>query len=1232
MKNILLLLCGVFPLFLNAQIQEHFTQSQFPDRPTKWQGHTFAFGVNGDSLLQSQTINPTYISTENQLALGVVWEFGIRLDFNPSPQNQLRVYLIADNDTLTAPLNGYFVQIGENGAADRYHLFRQDGEATTLLLSSTPKHRGDPARVEDRIKVLRDSAGNWELLTAIDGAAIFSSEGTATDNSLTQTSFFGIHCRFTSSNSDKFYFDYFSIDTSSTPITPTVPINVSSVEAPNDTTLRVSFDKLLDDASATDIANYMLNNGYGHPIAASLIDSTVTLIFDTPFIPSSYTLTINNVTDTAGIVIAPNTKISFSHTVPESPETKLLPDDTDGAWFYDDFNTGPLQDHWQGGVASFEIIDKRVRINDATTSPIFLSTPSNRLVNTVWEAGVQVDGTLSSGNYVRLYLTSTNDSLLGPHQGYHLQIDGSGGNHVYHLWRQNGSSRSRIFQSDPIPNQHGKFRARVRVTRDSEANWHIFADEYDSGTFQPILRNNGDSTTIDGTHTTSGYTGYFVNFTPTRRGAYKLDYLLIKQLDDIIEVPKPLAITTIDVPNDTTLTIAFNRLLDEERATVVVNYTLDNGYNHPYSASLMDSIVTLVFSASFVSSNYTLTVNNVTDTAGTAIAPNTKVPFSYTASESPETKLLPDDTDGASFYDDFNSTSLPSYWRGNTTFFEILDRRVRINDFAMSPASLSTSSNRLVNTVWETGIQVDGALSANNYVRLYLSSTNDSLRGPQQGYHLQIDGSGGNHVYHLWRQNGASRSRIFQSNPIPNQLGKFRARVRVTRDSEANWRIFADEYDSGIFQPVLSINGDSIVINNAHTIAGHTGYSVNFTPTRRGDYKLDYLLIKPLDPSADPVPDDIPPKIVSASFTDSLSLRITYDKPVDPISATDASNYLLNSVNPGSIEIVAREATLLFSNSFATGEYTLSVGNIKNQDGFAMEADTILVLHYTKLHTIQPNDILINEILSYPKPDGVDFVEVYNHSNKIVDLQQLYVASVNTTSHVVGSLRKVSDEQHLFYPGEYKVLTTNPDIVKQHYPEALLNTFIDMAALPNFNNETGGVILSSNGLTIDSLYYTPAMQSLFISNHRGVSLERQSFSNSTLAPGNFRSAATSVGGATPGYLNSQGEVEASGDNIFLVSKTFSPDNDGFEDFLEINYHFSKSGNMANIDIYNDKGQLVKRLQRNQSMATQGVITWDGLSDTNQRLPVGIYIALIEIYNAQGMRNVYRKGFVLAAKL
>lgn len=157
------------------------------------------------------------------------------------------------------------------------------------------------------------------------------------------------------------------------------------------------------------------------------------------------------------------------------------------------------------------------------------------------------------------------------------------------------------------------------------------------------------------------------------------------------------------------------------------------------------------------------------------------------------------------------------------------------------------------------------------------------------------------------------------------------------------------------------------------------------------------------------------------------------------------------------------------------------------------------------------------------------------------------------------------------------------------------------------------------------------MHAAFIVDPKGISLERDAFHVPTNAVGNFRSASTAEGGATPGYRNSSTANGNQEEGIFLTSRTFSPDQDGFEDLLEINYRFAEAGLMANVAIYDDSGTLVRRLIRNQSLPREGILTWDATADSGRLMPVGIYIALIEIYNAAGLRRLYRESFVLASR-
>lgn len=173
-------------------------------------------------------------------------------------------------------------------------------------------------------------------------------------------------------------------------------------------------------------------------------------------------------------------------------------------------------------------------------------------------------------------------------------------------------------------------------------------------------------------------------------------------------------------------------------------------------------------------------------------------------------------------------------------------------------------------------------------------------------------------------------------------------------------------------------------------------------------------------------------------------------------------------------------------------------------------------------------------------------------------------------------------------------------------------------------------MLLNQDRTIDSLAYSASMHQKFITEPKGISLEREEFHVPTNAIGNFRSASTAEGGATPGYRNSRSVSGSQQEGVFLSSRTFSPDQDGFEDLLVINYRFAEGGLMANVDIYNDQGMRVRRLIRNQSLAREGQLTWDGVADGGRQMSVGIYVAVVEIYNATGLRRIYKESFVLAS--
>jgi len=131
---------------------------------------------------------------------------------------------------------------------------------------------------------------------------------------------------------------------------------------------------------------------------------------------------------------------------------------------------------------------------------------------------------------------------------------------------------------------------------------------------------------------------------------------------------------------------------------------------------------------------------------------------------------------------------------------------------------------------------------------------------------------------------------------------------------------------------------------------------------------------------------------------------------------------------------------------------------------------------------------------------------------------------------------------------------------------------------------------------------------------------------------NWTSASSTSGYATPTYQNSQYSVTTTTQTIKAEPDIFSPDGDGYNDVVNFSYLMNEPGFTANFYIYNSAGQRVKYLVRNQLLGTNGVFSWDGITDEGTRAPIGIYVCYFETFNLNGEVNKQKITIVVAAKL
>jgi hypothetical protein len=301
----------------------------------------------------------------------------------------------------------------------------------------------------------------------------------------------------------------------------------------------------------------------------------------------------------------------------------------------------------------------------------------------------------------------------------------------------------------------------------------------------------------------------------------------------------------------------------------------------------------------------------------------------------------------------------------------------------------------------------------------------------------------------------------------------------------------------------------------------------------------------------------------------------------------------------------------------------LTLGKIRNLPllavlTFAVVAPRVVWAQFvvdTSEISIAKGSLLISEILFNPEGDGADYVELYNATSDSISLQ-----GVNLVRWTDGALHRFHAlPAHSVPPYDYVCLTTDAADVRAHFTVRHPDKLVELPSMPPYYNTSGTVIVALDDSTIiDRFDYTETMHSPMLRSVEGVSLERRSFFIETQQLSNWSSAASTAGYGTPTARNSQSaEFLYVTDDFTLNTDLISPDNDGYNDWLDITYRLSDSHLHASIIIYDITGHAVRHLMRNALLGTEGTVSWDGLDDRGHRCPHGSYVVLIDVCDANG---------------
>jgi hypothetical protein len=279
-------------------------------------------------------------------------------------------------------------------------------------------------------------------------------------------------------------------------------------------------------------------------------------------------------------------------------------------------------------------------------------------------------------------------------------------------------------------------------------------------------------------------------------------------------------------------------------------------------------------------------------------------------------------------------------------------------------------------------------------------------------------------------------------------------------------------------------------------------------------------------------------------------------------------------------------------------------------------------------------DIVVNEILFNPKPNGKDFIELFNNSNKTFDLSKLYFVDLDVNG-MPNNYYPLSGSYKLFKPSTYALITEDTNSVCQNYAcgkgQALYCQSNKLMGMPDKEGKV--IVYNQLNIAVDSVSYNSNWHFKFLTDQNGVSLERLSSSMESNESNTWHSAASSVGYASPGSVNSQISVRVETDLFFnLNSRSLSPDMDGFEDLLILRYKFPEADYLSTIKIFNIEGKEMKTLINNKTLGTEGAIVWDGTDQNAEVLPIGVYLVLIECLSPSGELRREKLSILLAESL
>jgi len=905
------------------------------------------------------------------------------------------------------------------------------------------------------------------------------------------------------------------------------------------------------------------------------------------------------------------------------------------------FNANP---NWGGDISHFIInASNQLQLNATEAGISYLTCPSEAIENASWEFQLQMAFNPSSGNLARIYLASDHADLTQTSNGVFVEV-GNTQDHVCLYKIENGTKEVIITgATDRVDLASVDIKIRVqRVNNQWLLQSNIGSGYIDEGTaiYKPDF--------------TSSYFGVYCKYTSTRKNKFFFDNIIVSGNPYINKTPPE--ITLFEVLNGSTIKLSFNKLLDQT-SFLPGCFTLKSNGHSPIDLNWNESnkTITLHYSSdTHYETNDTLMVSQIKDLDGNTMT-DSSLAFSYERIQLLKFILINSHTLELHFSKpipdaNFNDAKLSINNRENqitlTTDLNMqLIYQLQFEHDLLEKESHAFTLTGLYDAVGDEVLGITANLSyyipkrfdivinevmvdptpsmglpETEYIELY-NNTDQTI--DVNDWILQVNAKSTTLPQTEIRPTEyvvlvpSSSLKQWQNQTKVQAIGSWPALTNTSCDiilyqtdkqimdayrfnrNQINGEPF--KADGGWSVERMDANNVSGELNNFYwsiNLSGGTPGGINSIAADNTD--LNTPLLESIEQHGD--------SMLQINFSETMDLFNTIDLSINP--------------EPGEMTIIKdtvflRYLNIHFHEPLPTNQI-FQLNSIRLFDYANHELVLDKPLKFGVADSLMAGDILINEVLFNPYPDGVDFVELYNHSNKIIDIADIYLAEMDGDQ--IKKLNTSSEEHRLFMPQSFIALTSNPIMIQKHYHCKNIDALIKAKSMPTLPNDEGTVTVTNyKGQLMDSFSYSDQMHFDLINDTEGISLERLSYFQPTNAASNWVSAASTLGYATPTYENSQSAtVQNKSIKTFSVSpEIFTPNGNGITDRLKIHYNTSEVGGMVTIRIFDSNGHEVRYLANNQSLANKGYFIWDGLGDYGEILRPAIYIIYIQCHYPSG---------------